>query len=64
MTQANQINKRVISTKEELEECRAKIHADIASRNPDRDFEVLFGNIQDGKGEFIQIWLDGRGPLL
>lgn len=58
------VNNKVISTKEELEAYRAELHADIASRNPGRDFEVLFGDIGGGKKGFIRIWLDGKGELL
>jgi hypothetical protein len=52
-----------ISTKAELEEYRANIRARILSVNPDRDFEVLFGDIKSGTGGFLVIWLDGKGPL-
>ena len=55
---------RVIRTKEDLEAYRAELHADIASRNPGRDFEVLFGDNGGGNMGFVQICLDGKGDLL
>lgn len=60
----NTINNRAISTKEELEAYRAWLHTEVAARNPGRDFEILFGNINGNTGEFVQVWLDGKGPLL
>lgn len=58
------INNRVISTKEELEAYRSELHDDIAARNPDRNFEVLFGDTGGGNMGFISIWLDGKGELV
>lgn len=52
-----------ISTKEELEAHRNKIHAETLLKNPDREFEVLFGDNGGGKQGFIIIWLDGKGAL-
>lgn len=60
----NPINNLVISTKEELENYRTKLHAEVAAKNPGREFEILFGDIRENKGSFVQIWLDGKGPLL
>lgn len=53
-----------IRTKEELEAYRRELHADTLSRNPDRDFEILFGDNGGGERGFVHIWLDGKGPLL
>ncbi len=58
----------VIKTPEELENYRAAIHADVLSRNPNRDFEILFGNatkLANGNREMecLIILLDDKGPI-
>jgi hypothetical protein len=59
---------RTLSSDEDILAYLAEKHADIASRNPGRDFEIIWkrGSKKENgnsKMELVAIWLDGKGEL-
>lgn len=52
-----------INTEEELSAYREKLHGEILSRNPGREFSVLFGK-QKGKLSTVVVRTDGLEELV